>query len=53
MDLFIITQNVIEMGKQEEFINKLYLNSNSPQIVHISEAVLDSHFQKICGTSTN
>lgn len=40
MDLFIITQNVIEMGKQEELIGKLYLNSNSIQIVHISEAAL-------------
>lgn len=44
MDLFIITQNVIEMGRQEELINKLYLNSNSPQIVHVSEAVLESCF---------
>lgn len=53
MDLFIITQSVIEMGKQEELISKLYLNSDSPQIVHISEAVLDSHFQKIFATSTS
>lgn len=44
MDLFIITQNVIEMWKQEELISKLYLNFNSPQILHISEAVLESCF---------
>lgn len=44
MDLFIITQNVIEIGKQEELIKKLYLGSNFPQIVHLSEPVLDSRF---------
>lgn len=44
MDLFIIIQNAIEMWKQEELISKLYLNSNSPRIVHISEVVLESCF---------
>lgn len=44
MDLFIITQNVIEMWKQEELISELYLNCYSPRIVHISKAVLESSF---------
>lgn len=46
MDLFIITENVIEMWKQVELISKLYLNFNSLQILHISEAIWRTAFRK-------